>query len=61
MCVGGVVHFKGFDLMKTQEGFQLLDEALSMEPCLDPLHSVSARPTIKQGIRNLARLFHWNT
>ena len=46
MCVGGAVHFKGFDLMKTQEGFQSFYEALGMDPCLDPLHSVSARPTI---------------
>ena len=46
MCAGGAVHFKGFDLMKTQKGFQSFYEALGMEPSLDPLHSVRARPTI---------------
>jgi hypothetical protein len=47
----GAVVFRDFDLMKTQEGFQRFYEALGMEPCLDPLHSVSARPTVS-GDRN---------
>lgn len=42
----GAVIFRDFDLMKTQEGFQSFYEALEMNPCLDPLHSVSARPTV---------------
>jgi len=46
MVQNGAVHFKGFELMKSQEGFQSFYEALGMNPCLDPLHSVSARPTI---------------
>mmetsp|Transcript_38104 Transcript_38104/g.113849 ORF Transcript_38104/g.113849 Transcript_38104/m.113849 type:complete len:432 (-) Transcript_38104:459-1754(-) len=40
------VVFRGFDLMKTQEGFQSMYEAVGMKVCLDPLHSVSARPTV---------------
>lgn len=46
MVTSGAVHFKGFELMKSQEGFQSFYEAVGMNPCLDPLHSVSARPTI---------------
>lgn len=42
----GAVIFRDFDLMKTQEGFQQFYSALGMKVCLDPLHSVSARPTV---------------
>jgi len=42
----GAVIFRDFDLMKTQEGFQQFYGALGMKVCLDPLHSVSARPTV---------------
>lgn len=42
----GAVIFRDFDLMKTQEGFQQFYTALGMKVCLDPLHSVSARPTV---------------
>lgn len=42
----GAVIFRGFDLMKEQEGFQAMYGALGMKVCLDPLHSVSARPTV---------------
>merc|ERR1712176_1228216 len=38
--------FRDWDLMKTQEGFQNMYDALGMKTCLDPLHSVSARPTV---------------
>jgi hypothetical protein len=41
----GAVVFRGFDLMKTQEGFQQFYKALGMKVCQDPLQSVSARPT----------------
>merc|ERR1712232_927344 len=40
------VVFRDFDLMKEQDGFQQMYEAIGMNPCLDPLHSVSARPTV---------------
>lgn len=43
---GGAVIFRDFDLMKTQDGFQDFYNALGMHVCLDPLHSVSARPTV---------------
>jgi len=42
----GAVIFRDFDLMKTQEGFQEFYKAVGMKVCLDPLHSVSARPTV---------------
>lgn len=46
----GAVIFRGFDLMKEPEGFQQFHQALKMDPCVDPLHSVSARPMVsKQG------------
>jgi hypothetical protein len=41
----GAVVLRGFDLMKTQEGFQEFYGALGMKVCQDPLQSVSARPT----------------
>lgn len=42
----GAVVFRDFDLMKTQDGFQRMYQALGMKVCLDPLHSVAARPTV---------------
>mmetsp|Transcript_21102 Transcript_21102/g.20267 ORF Transcript_21102/g.20267 Transcript_21102/m.20267 type:complete len:438 (-) Transcript_21102:166-1479(-) len=42
----GAVVFREWDLMKTQEGFQEFYKAIGMKVCLDPLHSVSARPTV---------------
>ena len=42
----GAVVFRGFDLMKSQDGFQQFYKAVGMKTCLDPLHSVSARPTV---------------
>ena len=41
----GAVIFRGFDLMKSQDGFQEFYNALGMKVCQDPLQSVSARPT----------------
>ena len=46
MQLHGAVVFRGFDLMKTQDGFQEFYKAVGMKTCLDPLHSVSARPTV---------------
>lgn len=46
MQTNSAVVFRDFDLMKKQEGFQRMYEAIGMKPCLDPLHSVSARPTV---------------
>lgn len=38
--------FRDFTLMQTPEGLEAFYQALRMKPCLDPLHSVSARPTV---------------
>ncbi|KAL9185347.1 hypothetical protein ACHAXT_003124 [Thalassiosira profunda] len=46
MVDNGAVIFREFDLMKEQPGFVKFYEALGMKTCLDPLHSVSARPTV---------------
>mmetsp|Transcript_7616 Transcript_7616/g.21668 ORF Transcript_7616/g.21668 Transcript_7616/m.21668 type:complete len:421 (-) Transcript_7616:51-1313(-) len=45
MQAHGAVIFRGFDLMKEQEGFQQFYDAIGMKVCQDPLQSVSARPT----------------
>ncbi|CAB9524622.1 taurine catabolism dioxygenase tauD tfdA [Seminavis robusta] len=45
------VVFRDFELMKKQDGFQQMYGAIGMKPCLDPLHSVSARPTV-DGTKN---------
>jgi len=45
MQLHGAVVFRGFDLMKEQEGFQQFYNAIGMKICQDPLQSVSARPT----------------
>merc|ERR1719162_1122990 len=41
----GPVVFRDFELTKKQDGFVKFYEAVGMNVCLDPLHSVSARPT----------------
>lgn len=45
MQVHGAVVLRNFSLMKEQPGFEAFYQAIGMHPCLDPLHSVSARPT----------------
>jgi Taurine catabolism dioxygenase TauD, TfdA family len=42
----GCIVFRNFTLMSTPQGFTEFYTALQMQVCLDPLHSVSARPTI---------------
>jgi len=51
MQEGSAVIFRDFDLMKEQDGFVQMYQALGMKTCLDPLHSVSARPTV-DGTKN---------
>jgi hypothetical protein len=46
MVQHAAVIFRDFDLMKSQEGFVQFYNAIGMKTCLDPLHSVSARPTV---------------
>lgn len=41
----GAVIFRGFNAMKQQSGFEAFYKAIGMNPCLDPLFSVAARPT----------------
>lgn len=44
----GAVIFRGFELMKEPEGFQAFYEAMQLDPCVDPLHSVSARDMVSK-------------
>ncbi|KAJ8600344.1 hypothetical protein CTAYLR_000668 [Chrysophaeum taylorii] len=46
MVSHGCVVLKGWELVKTPEGFRRAYEALDLSPCLDPLHAVSARPMV---------------
>jgi len=39
----GAIWLRGFDLMKSVNGFREMHEALELEPCLDPLHSSGLR------------------
>ena len=39
----GAVWLRGFDLMKSVQGFRDMHEALGLDPCLDPLHSSGLR------------------
>jgi hypothetical protein len=49
MLSSGAVVLRGFELTKTPEGFQAMYSALGLKPCLDPLHSVAARPMVSKG------------
>lgn len=44
----GAIWFKGFDLMRTQEGFTRFYELLQLDPCQDPLASVGARAVVNK-------------
>jgi len=46
LTAGGAIWFRGFDLMKTKEGFANFYEQLDLEPCQDPLASVGARAVV---------------
>eukprot|EP00558_Chaetoceros_sp_UNC1202_P007792 CAMPEP_0197239782 /NCGR_PEP_ID=MMETSP1429-20130617/6208_1 /TAXON_ID=49237 /ORGANISM="Chaetoceros sp., Strain UNC1202" /LENGTH=449 /DNA_ID=CAMNT_0042699275 /DNA_START=16 /DNA_END=1365 /DNA_ORIENTATION=+ len=39
----GAVWFRGFDLMKSVQGYRSMHESLGIDPCLDPLHSSGLR------------------
>lgn len=45
----GAVMLKGWDLVKDPQGFRSAYEAMGLDPCLDPLHAVSARPMVDKG------------
>ena len=40
----GALHFKGYELMKTAEGYHRFYDAMALDPCLDPIQAVAARP-----------------
>jgi len=39
----GAIWFRGFDLMKSVQGYREMHEAMGFDPCLDPLHSSGLR------------------
>lgn len=46
--VHGAVVFRGFELSREAAGFQQVGEALELERCEDPLHSVAARDAVNK-------------
>lgn len=44
----GAVVFRGFELSREAAGFQVVGEALELERCEDPLHSVAARDAVNK-------------
>ena len=46
LTAGGALWLRGFDEMKTKEGFASFYEQLQLEPCQDPLASVGARAIV---------------
>jgi len=44
----GAVVFRGFELSQEAAGFSQVGEALELEPCEDPLHSVAARDAVNK-------------
>lgn len=50
MLSHGAVFLKGWKSVETPQGFRAAYEALDLSPCLDPLHAVSARPTVASGV-----------
>merc|ERR1719361_2142701 len=42
----GAVVFRGFEISKESAGFGQVGQALELEPCEDPLHSVAARDAV---------------
>ena len=45
---GGAIWFRGFELMKSKEGFQQFYDQLELKPCQDPLASVGARAVVSK-------------
>lgn len=39
----GAIWFRGFDLMKSVQGYREFYESVGLDPCLDPLHSSGLR------------------
>jgi len=48
LTANGAIWFRGFELMKTQDGFQRFYQLLELDPCQDPLASVGARAIVNK-------------
>lgn len=48
LTANGALWLRGFDLMKTQDGFKRFYELLELDPCQDPLASVGARAVVNK-------------
>ena len=44
LAAHGALHFTGYQLMQTAAGYHEFYDILGLDPCLDPIHSVAARP-----------------
>ncbi|KAL1527943.1 hypothetical protein AB1Y20_009314 [Prymnesium parvum] len=48
LTANGAIWFRGFELMKSQDGFQRFYQLLELDPCQDPLASVGARAIVNK-------------
>lgn len=48
LTANGAIWFRGFEMMKTTDGFQNFYEQLELDPCQDPLASVGARAIVNK-------------
>jgi len=48
LTASGAIWFRGFELMKSQDGFQKFYQLLELDPCQDPLASVGARAIVNK-------------
>lgn len=48
LTASGAVWLRGFELMKTQDGFARFYQLLGLDPCQDPLASVGARAVVNK-------------
>ena len=44
----GAIHFRGFDVTKSKEGFRKFCSALPLRPCCDPLSSIGVRSLLSE-------------
>ena len=48
LTASGAIWFRGFEMMKEQDGFQRFYQLLELDPCQDPLASVGARAIVNK-------------
>jgi len=48
LTASGAIWFRGFEMMKEQDGFQRFYQLLDLDPCQDPLASVGARAIVNK-------------